>query len=91
MRDLIVFSRAIKFDLIIKGDKAARDACAEISPFFGLVGRTVIAMKYCRMNEQHKGDDQADGFYFTIIVFLKNLIHHANLATFIQIQLVINS
>ena len=40
MRDLMVFSRAFCFDLIIKGDKAARDACAEISPFFGLVGRT---------------------------------------------------
>ena len=36
----MVFSRAFCFDLIIKGDKAARDACAEISPFFGLVGRT---------------------------------------------------
>ena len=39
----MVFSRAFYFDLIIKGDKAARDACAEISPFFGLVGRTVNA------------------------------------------------
>ena len=38
----MVFSRAFCFDLIIKGDKAARDACAEISPFFGLVGRTDI-------------------------------------------------
>ena len=36
----MVFSRAFCFDLIIKGDKAAREACAEISPFFGLVGRT---------------------------------------------------
>ena len=36
----MVFSRAFCFDLIIKGDKAATDACAEISPFFGLVGRT---------------------------------------------------
>ena len=38
----MVFSRAFCFDLIIKGDKAARDACAKISPFFGLVGRTVL-------------------------------------------------
>ena len=36
----MVFSRGFCFDLIIKGDKAARDACAEISPFFGLVVRT---------------------------------------------------
>ena len=36
----MVFSRAFCFDLIIKGDKAARDACAEISQFFGLVVMT---------------------------------------------------
>ena len=36
----MVFSGAFCFDLIIKGDKTARDACAEISPVFGLVGRT---------------------------------------------------
>ena len=42
MRDLMVFSSAFCFDLIIKGDRAARDACAEISPFFGLVVRTVF-------------------------------------------------
>ena len=41
----MVFSRAFCFDLIIKGDKAAREACAEISPFFGLVVRTEMALR----------------------------------------------
>ena len=38
----MVFSRAFCFDLIIKGDRAARDACAEISPIFGLVVLTAL-------------------------------------------------
>ena len=57
MTDLMVFSRAFCFDLIIKGDKAARDACAEISPFFGLVGRTEIV-------KQDRAD--SDSFYIKV-------------------------
>ena len=37
----MVFSRAFCFDFIIKGDKAARYACAKISQFFGLLVMTV--------------------------------------------------
>ena len=41
MKDSMGFSRAFCYDLIIKGETAARDACAEISQVFGLVVMTV--------------------------------------------------